>query len=84
MLAVKKVVTAFITAVLCSLSFLGALAQNNAAANPVAVKSVSAASTIPVGTRITVNNWHQYKEFMPDGMIALFRGDYYSKMPAMR
>jgi len=37
---------------------------------------------IPAGTKITMQNWRQYKQFMPDGMIALFDGKYFWKMPA--
>jgi hypothetical protein len=43
----------------------------------------SAASTsIPAGTTITIANWQKYKSFMPDGMIALFKGTYYWRMPS--
>jgi hypothetical protein len=41
-----------------------------------------ALETIPAGTKITVHNWQQYRQFMPDGMIALFEGKYFWKMPA--
>src|SRR6185437_9225278 len=37
---------------------------------------------IPVGTKITMANWKQYKAFMPDGMIELFKGTNFWKMPA--
>src|SRR6266849_10244786 len=37
---------------------------------------------IPIGTKITMQNWQQYKQFMPDGMIPLFDGKYFWKMPA--
>src|ERR1700758_4222993 len=37
---------------------------------------------IPVGTKITMQNWQQYKQFMPLGMIKLFEGAYGWKMPA--
>jgi hypothetical protein len=40
-----------------------------------------AADTIPPGTVITPQNWQQYKQYMPDGMQALFGGRYYWKMP---
>src|SRR5947209_6525801 len=39
------------------------------------------ADTIPPGTTITAQNWQEYQQFMPDGMIALFQGKYYWKMP---
>jgi len=42
----------------------------------------SAQGTIPVGTKITMQNWQQYKQFMPDGMIALFDGKHFWKMPS--
>jgi uncharacterized protein DUF1329 len=36
---------------------------------------------IPPGTRITMQNWQQYQQYMPLGMIALFKGSYFWKMP---
>lgn len=38
--------------------------------------------TIPPGTKITNQNWQQYKQFMPVGMIDLFQGTYFWKMPS--
>ncbi len=37
---------------------------------------------IPIGTKITMSNWQQYQSFMPDGMIELFKGSNFWKMPA--
>jgi hypothetical protein len=37
---------------------------------------------IPPGTSITMQNWQLYRQFMPDGMVALFEGKYFWKMPA--
>src|SRR5260221_5246489 len=37
---------------------------------------------IPTGTHITMQNWQNSKQFMPDGMVALFEGKYFWKMPA--
>ncbi|MGH7931745.1 MAG: DUF1329 domain-containing protein, partial [Candidatus Binataceae bacterium] len=37
---------------------------------------------IKPGTEINMQNWQQYKEFMPPGMIDLFQGKYFWKMPA--
>ena len=48
------------------------------APSPAAV----AQDTIPAGTVITMQNWRQYKQFMPDGMVALFDGRYFWRMPA--
>ena len=39
-------------------------------------------AAIPVGTKITMQNWQQYKQFMPDGMVWLFEGKYFWKMPS--
>lgn len=44
--------------------------------------TTAAADTIPVGTVITTANWGSYRQFMPDGMIGLFEGKYFWKMPA--
>jgi hypothetical protein len=46
------------------------------------VASASGSGSIPVGTVITVQNWNQYKDFMPDGMVKFFAGGYDLKMPA--
>ena len=43
---------------------------------------VSASNTIAPGTQINLGNWRNYQDFMPDGMVALFQGQYYWKMPA--
>jgi hypothetical protein len=29
-----------------------------------------------------MQNWQRYKQYMPDGMVALFEGEYFWKMPA--
>ena len=39
------------------------------------------ADSIPPGTIITMQNWQNYRRFMPDGMVALFEGKYFWKMP---
>jgi hypothetical protein len=44
--------------------------------------AASATDLIPSGTSITMQNWQLYKQFMPDGMVALFEGKYFWKMPA--
>jgi Protein of unknown function (DUF1329) len=40
-----------------------------------------ASATIPPGTEITMQNWRHYRQFMPPGMVALFEGKYFWKMP---
>jgi len=42
----------------------------------------TSADGIPVGTVITTQNWQQYRQFMSDGLVDLFSGKYYWKMPA--
>jgi hypothetical protein len=37
---------------------------------------------LPIGTKVNMQNWQQYKQFMPLGMIKLFQGVYGWKMPA--
>ncbi len=37
--------------------------------------------TIPPGTKITIGNWRQFQQFMPDGMVALFEGGHSWSMP---
>jgi hypothetical protein len=48
------------------------------AASPAAS---SGSDAIAPGTTIMMANWQRYKQFMPDGMIALFEGKYALKMP---
>lgn len=43
---------------------------------------VNGSTPIPPGTSITMSNWQQYKDFMPESMIGLFAGKYSWKMPA--
>jgi hypothetical protein len=35
----------------------------------------------PPGTKITMQNWQQYKDFLPDGLTHLFQGDLFWKLP---
>jgi hypothetical protein len=48
----------------------------------LAYASEEVPATIPIGTKITMGNWQQYRQFMPDGMSGLFEGKYFWKMPA--
>lgn len=36
---------------------------------------------IPSGTIITLKNWQQYKQYLPDGMQEYFKGTYFWKLP---
>jgi Protein of unknown function (DUF1329) len=41
------------------------------------------AASLPLpGTKITMQNWRQYRKYMPDGVRSLFEGKYAWKMPA--
>ncbi len=58
-------------------------------AGPGAVPSVSSrdvavgsSDSIPDGTVINMQNWQNYRQFMPEGMAAFFEGRYFWKMPA--
>ncbi len=84
MLSTKTVRALAVSALLVFCPLFRALtqAQNGAAGNPGFADSVPPGGTIPAGTRITVNNWQKYKQFMPDGMVALFQRRYYWKMPS--
>src|SRR5262245_20173819 len=46
------------------------------------VSSVWGADTIPVGTKITPQNWQQYKDFMPQGLQIILSGTSVWKVPA--
>jgi hypothetical protein len=48
--------------------------------NPLAATSNPGSKSV-VGTTITTQNWRDYQNYMPDGMIALFQGKYFWKMP---
>jgi hypothetical protein len=45
------------------------------------IDSTKNQGTIPPGTKITTQNWQQYKQYMPVGMIDFFQGTYFWKMP---
>lgn len=38
-------------------------------------------AAIAPGTKITTRNWREYEQFMPLGMIELFKGSYFWKIP---
>jgi hypothetical protein len=45
-------------------------------------ESSAGAATLAPGTRITLDNWQPYRQFMSDGVQALFEGKYFWKIPA--
>ncbi len=48
---------------------------------PGVASAAGPGATIPPGTVITMQNWQQYRQFMPDSLIALFSGKYQWKFP---
>jgi hypothetical protein len=54
---------------------------NAQVATPGADDAAGTWTGIAPGTAITIHNWQQYEQFMPDGMVALFEGKYFWKMP---
>jgi hypothetical protein len=46
------------------------------------IKESAHQSGIPIGTKITTQNWQQYKAFLPLGMQKLFAGVYSWKIPS--
>lgn len=53
-----------------------------AAVAPAGFAGQDTTSPIPPGTTITMQNWQQYRKYMPAGMVAFFQGKYFWKMPA--
>ena len=62
------------------LALMTAPLRHAAAADPVS-RLDGANDSIAPGTVITMANWQQYRAFMPDGMVSLFEGKYFWKMP---
>jgi hypothetical protein len=62
-------------------SVLAASENKIAGDSNAADHSLRSADSIPPGTVITMQNWQNYRQFMPDGMAALFEGKYFWKMP---
>lgn len=54
-------------------------ASQNLASTPV---KAAVDPELPPGSQITMQNWQKYQKFMPVGMIELFEGSHYWKMPA--
>jgi len=84
----KTILAVFVAVCIIAAFSLSGLAQDATAgsknsANPEPNDdSAPAADTILAGTTITMDNWSKYRQFMPDGMVALFEGKYFWKMPS--
>jgi hypothetical protein len=74
---IKRIV---LTIVICGL--LGGTASWAAETDNSTANADVGSDTIAPGTMITMANWQKYRDFMPDGVIALFEGKYFWKMPA--
>jgi hypothetical protein len=65
------------------LSIIVALTLFSAASSIQAQSDPKAATqpSIAVGARITMENWNQYRQYMSEGMIALFEGSHFWHLP---
>src|SRR6266851_3676500 len=45
------------------------------------VKDSANQGDLPVGTKVTIANWQQHKNFLPLGLQKMFEGKYFWKMP---
>src|SRR5258708_30136836 len=66
--------------------FLIAMVLLWAIASPARVRAAPSSiesDQVPIrpGTKVTIENWQNYKQFMPEGMIALFEGSHFWHMP---
>jgi uncharacterized protein DUF1329 len=59
----------------------GAASPAGLSATGPAQQSSGDAEGVSPGAVITKDNWRNYQRFMPDGMVALFEGKYFWKMP---
>lgn len=82
-------VIAIAVGVMAAATCVGVGAEEQAPAGSAAVRAehdgamtAAAANGIAPGTSITMQNWQQYKEYMPDGMADFFAGKYSWKMPS--
>ena len=62
----------------------GNTAENTQAESqqPPATTALPVNDAIPPDTTITIQNWRQFQQFMPDGMTELFKGDHFWKVPS--
>ncbi|MGH9640266.1 MAG: DUF1329 domain-containing protein, partial [Bryobacteraceae bacterium] len=74
----------FLALAWCVASLPAGAQENFPAPEPMQqwLKDTANQGTIPPGTSINMQNWRQYKQFMPYGMQMLFAGKYFWKMPA--
>src|SRR5271166_1173378 len=66
--------------IFCALSMAAVTARAEMVfdeANYKALADDPSPDTIPIGTKITLQNWQQYQKFMPVWLQALYSGDYH-------
>jgi hypothetical protein len=81
----RNSVILFLVLLLSSASAAGprlASAQTSFSSTAMDAGQTAASSPIAAGTVITMHNWQQYRQYMSDGVRALFEGKYFWKMPA--
>src|SRR5271170_5636057 len=69
-----------VSLLICALAHSAAAEMTFDPQNYRAMVDASSSDTIPTGTKITLQNWQQYKQFMPTWLQAAFRGDYHWKL----
>ncbi|MGH7839035.1 MAG: hypothetical protein ACREQC_14580, partial [Candidatus Binataceae bacterium] len=77
-----NLIRAFLVCLALTATAAGAAGQATNPAPGAVTGLAQNAPSLPIGTVITAQNWNQYKEFMPDGMIKLFAGEYSLKIPS--
>jgi hypothetical protein len=76
------VLLVLLAAIALTVNNVAAASGNASPETDAARQSPAGTDTIPPGTVITMENWRDYRQFMTDGMVALFEGKYFWKMPA--
>jgi hypothetical protein len=78
---VRRILGSFIVVTICALVLAEAGHAQYLNAEGQVQEYAQAPELIPGGTVITHQNWQQYKNFMPDGLQALWQGTYHWKFP---
>ncbi len=78
----RKAWVGFVLGLLVAFSGIAAAADQVQSTTQDWLAATKDQGTIPPGTKITMQNWQQYKQFMPVGMIDFFQGAYFWKMPS--
>jgi Protein of unknown function (DUF1329) len=79
---IARTLTILVVMLLSALSPTLVRAQDGVPSGKSPTVAAGTDSPNAVGATITMQNWQNYRDYMPDGMIALFQGKYFWKMPA--